>query len=302
MSDDAGSSTIVIPVVFCLDANYARYAAVATYSLCKHTRTPLKIYWICPSTDLQAISVVCQQFRKNNVEVVCVGTNADVFEDWQVVGHINSSAYIRLLIPTLINEDKVIYLDSDTLVLDDLLSLYQTDLKDSSIAGVIDPGGHDTSRIPRDSNDRYINSGVLLLNLERLRKDDFTKQCAHLYGVYHKEVTWSDQCLINKFAENKKIILDPKWNRQIFSHALDQAAWQIAAAPGRSTVIHFLGRVKPWQKRCVSPIADFWWVYANELALPNFHRSHLTWFDRGFRLAKRCTPRLIKAIARRLIK
>jgi lipopolysaccharide biosynthesis glycosyltransferase len=302
MNDGAALSTTVIPVVFCLDANYARYAAVATYSLCKHTRTPLKIYWICPSTDLQVISVVCQQLRTNNIEVVCVGTNADIFQDWKVMEHINSSSYIRLLIPTLIKEEKVIYLDSDTLVLDDLLPLYQTDLKDCSIAGVIDPGGHDSSRIPRDANDRYINSGVLLMHLERLRKDDFLKQCTHLYSVYHKEVVWSDQCLINKFAENKKIILDPKWNRQIFSHALDQAAWQIAAAPGHSKVIHFLGRIKPWQKWCVSPVADFWWAYANELALPHFHRSHLTWFDRGFRLAKRCTPRLVKTIARRLIK
>ena len=117
-----------------------------------------------------------------------------------------------------------------------------------------------------------------------------------------KLVTWADQCLINKFAENKKIILDPKWNRQIFSHALDQAAWQRAAAPGNSKVTHFLGRIKPWQKWGVLPISDFWWVYANELALPHFHRMHLTWFDRGFRLAKRCTPRLIKGIARRLIK
>ena len=102
MNDGAALSTTVIPVVFCLDANYARYAAVATYSLCKHTRTPLKIYWICPSTDLQVISVVCQQLRTNNIEVVCVGTNADIFNDWKVMGHFNSSCYIRLLIPTLI--------------------------------------------------------------------------------------------------------------------------------------------------------------------------------------------------------
>ena len=300
MTDFTEATSTKIPVVFCFDVNYAPYATVATYSLIKNTCTPLKIYWIVPSHDLQAVATFSQQIKKYPVELICVGVNTEGFQDFKVTAHINSASYIRLMIPKLIAEEKVIYLDSDTLVIDDLLLLYQTNLGEHVIAGVIDPGGADTSRIPRNSNDQYVNSGVLLMNLDRLRKDDFMIACMQLHARYQDEVVWADQCLINKFAENNKLILDPKWNRQVFSHALDQRAWTTATTAGKTKVLHFLGHIKPWQKSCVLPIADFWWAYADELSLPGLHRIHLTWREKTMRLAYRATPGFVKAMIRRL--
>ncbi len=254
-----------LPVVFCFDASYAPYAAVATYSLFKNSFTPLKIYWIVPLNDLDNAKVIRNYLTRPNLEINIIASEDDRFSSWKQHGRISKATYLRLLIPTLLKEDRAIYIDCDTLVLKDLSSLYATDLGDFTIGGVLDPAGANSSRVPRSSSDSYINSGVLLLDLKLLREDNFIEKCEEINSMHHDTITWLDQCIINKYAENRKRLIDLRWNTQVFANGTSEKKWEEIIADRKPYVIHFVGGYKPWQKRCPTYISDFWWTYAREL-------------------------------------
>lgn len=204
-----------IPIVLCFDKNYAPYAAVTIYSVFINSNRNIKFYCLVPESDANNIEPI-EKLRSNfsvNIKIIPYGEVA--FSKWKISGQFSLSTYAKLIIPSFVKEDKVVYLDSDTLVLKDIAELYETSLERFSIAGIKDEYGEEFSLIPRQKNDTYINAGVLLMNLKQLRKENFLEKCSEIYEKYVEQLKMFDQCIINKYAEGNKLVLDPKWNVQI---------------------------------------------------------------------------------------
>ena len=273
-----------IPVVFCFDAKYAPYAAVSAFCLVRNAQSPVRIYWIA-SPQAQAKAVALQDhLKKHGVEVLLAVPRENPFDAWKTKDHVSTAGNLRLLIPDLIAEARIIYLDCDTLALSDLAPLYETDMKGLLLGGVIDPDGPKFNRILR-SGEAYINSGVLLMDLDRMRQERFLEKCADIYATHGDAVIYPDQCVINKFAEDRAVHLDPKWNRLIFTQLETRQAWTQTIAPGHSGILHFIGPVKPWEEWCNPMIAEFWWAQARPLGLPGLDPIKITDLTQAMSLA-----------------
>ena len=186
-------------------------------------------------------------------------------QPWKTGYHFTIGNYLRLRLPEIIPENQVLYLDSDTLIISPIDDLFLTDLTTNVLAGVLDPVGVGSSRVPRAPLDPYLNTGVLLMNLDQLRKDQFIDKCIDLYQRYENDIVWVDQCLINKYAEGKKLVLSEQWNYQIFSNSIDQRIFDAITLDGSAAILHFVGDVKPWQERCNPMVAKIWQSYATQL-------------------------------------
>jgi lipopolysaccharide biosynthesis glycosyltransferase len=254
-----------IPIVFCFDETYSNYGAVAIFSVLSSSDVPVKIYCLVPSSDVEKMASIQAMNKILDSDITVIGADDRAFFAWKEVGHITRATYLRLFMPDLINEDKVIYLDADLIVRSDLSELFATSTDQFFIAGVPDPLGGRTSRMPRAQDDVYINGGVMVMNLKGLRQDRFLEKCARIYSSHPDLVTWMDQCLINKYAENRKTILDPRWNRQISADTITPEEWSDFVSHDSSSIIHFLGSTKPWDPWCNPRIAGFWRDYANKL-------------------------------------
>ena len=105
------------------------------------------------------------------------------------------ATYYRLLAPVIINEDKLIYLDGDTLVLNDLSEMYQYPFGKNYVLGFLDFGYNSIDYLGIYT-DKYINAGVLLLNLEKIRKDS---KVFEVLDIIKKKIYLEkeDQTLIN---------------------------------------------------------------------------------------------------------
>lgn len=89
------------------------------------------------------------------------------------------------ILPSTIS--RVIYLDSDTLVLGSLKELWDTNLNQLALAGVQDtvsPNPSYFERLQYAPSYNYINGGVLLLNLAYWRKHNIEQQCIKYYQQY----------------------------------------------------------------------------------------------------------------------
>jgi len=263
-------------ILLCFDANYAECAAVATYSAHKNTKSPLFFYWMVPADIKERAEKLKKHLEKFGVEIELHLVDFLEVRDWKISHHFTTAIFLRLFAPDLLlSVDKVIYIDCDTLVLTDLSDLYNLPLSDSYFAGVVDEVGARTSKVPRNSSDVYINSGVLLMDLKSLRNDGFLQRLKVLYTEYETQLVWVDQCLINKYAEGKKVILDPKWNRQIFTNQINEINFLKLANKETSSILHFVGPTKPWQKWSNPIISNFWWEYAQDLQIENFKPTQI---------------------------
>jgi len=132
--------------------------------------------------------------------------------------------YMRLFIPYFIPEgvEKVLYLDVDMIVLKDLGALMQTDLKNNTIAAVLDPnvrtfdnswGGvlnYQSLGFPGDT--AYFNTGLLLIDLPKWRANNTTEKILDCIHQNRKFANFPDQYGLNIVLANKWLHLDTRWN------------------------------------------------------------------------------------------
>lgn len=104
-------------------------------------------------------------------------------------------AFYRLLTPLFIPVDRVIYLDSDVLAFDDLYEMYNLNFENNYVLGYLDPLSHGTDYLGLKT-EKYINSGVLLLNLDLIRKNNKYYEIISMLNHY-KKLENNDQTVIN---------------------------------------------------------------------------------------------------------
>lgn len=133
------------------------------------------------------------------------------------------TVFLRIFIPYMVDQsaEKVIYLDVDTIVQDDISKLWNTHLEDYTIGAVQDYSGTVDCKwagIPNykelglAGNTKYFNSGVLLINPKKWRAENITSQVIDTLVKYKQHVVMPDQYGLNVVFANKWKELDPKWN------------------------------------------------------------------------------------------
>lgn len=138
--------------------------------------------------------------------------------------------------------DRILYLDTDVLCRGDLTEFYHQDLGSAELAGVLDYYGRWFFR-NRPLHMDYLNSGVLLLNLKRIRETGLFTRC--LDRCRRENMFMPDQSAINKLA-GEKVILPRKYNEQRRLHAdtvLQHFTTSFRLFPWFHTV-----SVKPWNR------------------------------------------------------
>ena len=261
-----------INIVYCFDRNYVDPTAVSAYSVFKASKTKIKFYWICSGYAVLHAEFYRKPLTKLGMDITIIEVNDDIFTSWKedlIVPHIPKAAYMRILIPHLIGEDRAIYLDSDIIVRSDLSELYDIDLGNTPIAGTFNFYEESEQHIRPpiiDEDVPYINSGVLVMDLGRLRKDNFIKKAEEIHRLYYDKIMASDQCIINKYLENNKTMLDRKWNYMVKGSKFTDKEFMKILENDDIRVLHFTDCSKPWdvlgRNRAMS---RFWWFIANEM-------------------------------------
>ena len=191
--------------------------------------------------------------------------NAQSHVEW-----IKTPTYYRLLLPELLQkEERCIYLDGDTIICRDLWGMYNTRMDDCNLAGVKAPSymmRPDQEEYCKQAGlpdlQHYINAGVLLMNLKKMRQDNLTERFLRLIS---RNLESQDQDIINTVCYGKIHFLPFQYNvmtkyvmwkyeeyPQEFTLEELQDAWSTPA------IIHYADRVKPWNDPSCA-MGDYWW-------------------------------------------
>ena len=194
--------------------------------------------------------------------------------------YITKATYYRLILPGLLNEyKKVLYLDGDIIVRKDLWDLYNIDLKDNYLGAVKDFGqitwklGYAPDyarRLGVKDMNQLINAGILVMNLEQIRKDNMEKKFNEFIPTLEsRRLYLNDQDVLNSTCYDKIKFVSPEYNAmQHFGFGYDvmgilvdcynMQEWKKACLD--PTIIHYTSSAKPW-KGCIGRFYNEWDKY-----------------------------------------
>jgi lipopolysaccharide biosynthesis glycosyltransferase len=170
---------------------------------------------------------------------------------------------------------RALCLDADTLVVGTLLELWNTRLDGCSIgavANVVEPArrAYVTSLGVQDWT-AYLNSGVLLVDVDAVRRDGSFDEALKLLARPGREFEWPDQDALNVVFRERWLRLHPRWNAMNSLWTWPQWAVEVFGdavvreATLDPAILHFEGPAfrKPWHYLSDHPWRD---AYRNVLA------------------------------------
>ena len=130
--------------------------------------------------------------------------------------------------------DRILTIDNDTIVRENISELWDMDMTDYYIAGCLEPkkSGPDFT---------YINMGVAMLNLAKWREDGLDEKLVQDLNTYYFEE--AEQTAINLACQKHTLILDPMYNRNTYTFEMDGKQQVV----GNEKIIHYAA-IKKWQE------------------------------------------------------
>lgn len=261
-----------INVCFSSDNNYVQHLTTAMASILKNLKSDSIIRFYILDGGISECN------KKNILELSALKDFECIFYDMSKFdfsrfpmnrSYISVATYYRLLILEILPKDieKLIYLDCDIIVKDDLSKLYNIDIS-GYYAGVIEDEGSITQLkrllLPLENN--YFNAGVIVFNLKELRKIDFLQKCFEFYELNKNEITLQDQDILNGVFSGRCKFLPLRWNangRLYRNNDLERfyTLTDEINAKNNPAIIHFTDIEKPWKKNCTHPLQNEYFKY-----------------------------------------
>ncbi|MBQ7524453.1 MAG: DUF4422 domain-containing protein [Alphaproteobacteria bacterium] len=285
-----------VPVVFCADENYFPYLCVAINSLiCNGSSGNNYDIFVIVDSVKESSKRKLAEFvseKGENVNITFIDVEPYLREVdksiFYIHGYFSIAVYWRLFIPRILkNFDKVIYLDCDTVVLSDIADLYKENLGDNIIGGVKDVGiilgvqdgvphyqdglAYYTEKLKVKDINNYVCSGVLLLNLNKMRQENFEAKCIEKI-IEMKTLSCPDQDVINSVCAGRIKILPMKWDLiwnyhpqhpDLMNLFPNKLCGEFLSSYKKPSIIHYCGGSKPLRAPNY-PLAEHFWKYARQ--------------------------------------
>ena len=302
MTNTQTSAKKEIPIFFSTDDAYMPFLDVAIRSLVEHTSADHFYRIIVLNTGVNGFDAerVCQS-RRENVKIDFVDISAPIEHirsHFKSVYHFSVITYYRMFIASLFPEyTKAVYLDCDLVVLKDIAALYETDLGENILGGTIEEFVYSTEEFRRYAAEavgvppeRYINAGVLLMNLDRYRSAGIEERFSDLIKTYNFDTIDPDQAYLNFLCAGRIEMLPNVWNKEPIGEVkLDEVA-----------IMHYALYKKPWQYNDVIGAAPFW-QYAKQSPFYDRILAVQAAFDENERAKKEADAVEIKRHALRIV-
>ncbi len=272
-----------ISIFYTINENYAPYLSVSIMSLIDYANSTnnYNIHIIHEDLTKETIDKL-KELEKGNVKLEFINMidtikpYKDELNKMITKTHFPITVYYRIFLPNMFKEhDKGIYIDADTTLNADIAELYEMDLDNHLFAGCVDKSVFDMPFVDYYeqyvgiSRYEYINSGVLLMNMKRLREVDFAKKFLSILKKYDFEVVAPDQDYINRLAKGNILHIDEVWNAMPVLNKKELS---------NPKLIHYNLMLKPWHYKNI-PYENYFWKYAKKSPFIKDIENTLNSFD-----------------------
>lgn len=271
-------------IALCFDANYAMQAGVAIASICKSNMNE--------DIHFHLFLLNVNNEEKQKIKEIIPASQTVTFYDIDekllascpvnmYLSNQSVAKYIRILIPLFVDAriKRILYLDSDVLVVNSLNELFKIDIGEKAIGAVEDPSlvsVESFNRLRISKENGYFNSGVLMINLSVWRVHEYSKKILAYIKEKGAMLIWEDQDALNAFFSNNCYHYNYRFNLQDDMLRIDRenvVYWKnyqmLDEAISHPAIIHFNG-TRPWNAHCLNPFGRLWLHYLSETPWKKF--------------------------------
>jgi lipopolysaccharide biosynthesis glycosyltransferase len=263
------------PVVLALasDEGYfpGLYCAVASALSAVHPARKVDVKVLDGGLSQPSRDTLARLIERTGKRVRLDFANADpsIFDNATLGPGQSHMAYCRILLPHLLGVSRLIYLDCDVLVFRDLSQLFDFELPPGKFVAAVPDFetcllAHDSPALANAMNlpaeGAYFNSGVMLMNLDELRKQHFFERAMDFLTVWKVDYRFHDQSAINFLLHDQIQELPEYWNRP---------SWCFDAQENNdlNCILHYTSSV-PWLSGTPGPAQELFARFAAEADLP----------------------------------
>ena len=241
-----------VHVAMATDRNYLKYALTACASMLQYTSRDVVLHLLYEELTPEDLAGFESLPHGGPFAVRPHKIEAAFFKDWPPLRW-SISAYYRMILPELLPElDKILYLDCDLLVLDDVGKLFDLNLQGKTCAAVatkLRPEHY--ARIGLNPKYPYFNSGVMLFDPAKMRRENHVARFISLFTDRGDRIKYPDQDILNLAYADDCLKLPLRWNLNstVYRNPPVESIYtceETVAALKDPGIAHFSGRHKPW--------------------------------------------------------
>jgi lipopolysaccharide biosynthesis glycosyltransferase len=203
-------------------------------------------------------------------------------------GFTGKATWYRIFIPDLLPAvDRLLFLDADTVVLDGLRPLWETDLRTNyvgAVSNVFQPDHlYRPAELGFDRPQEYFNAGVLLMDLGSLRHDGCVASMVAYGRRFAENLTFRDQDVLNVVLQGRRLPLHPRWNcmNSVMHFPWSSYVFGVTAteeARASPAIRHFEGPTinKPWHLLSEAPLRHRYFEHRRQTPWPRVRRTGVT--------------------------
>ena len=274
-------------VLYQFNEGYAPFAGVSMTSLLENCNklTEVCLHILGENLTKHSIDRFMEFENKYQCKVVLYDTTEIInqMKDWGLPSYRGSyAANMRLFIPKIVSQEieRILYLDADTVVVEDVAEFYSMDMQAAAIAMALDSlGASHKLSIGLSEQDYYYNSGVILFDMKQWVRYDLTNRIIEHIEQGNTNYPNPDQDLLNVICRNYVKLIDNRYNLQPVHLAFSNSSYynnyshigyytneQLGQAVNNPVIYHFfrfLGEF-PWHKDSLHPDTKIFDLYLKD--------------------------------------
>lgn len=247
-----------IPIALITDERFAPYCATTIASVLNNSQEETEFdFYILTGGLSQTVKEKFNGLKAiKDCSINIISIDIDNFKGLPKCNHIPIESYFRFKLFSLLDGlDKVIYLDSDMIVLGDIEGLFNTNI-DNYYAGMVIDTVKEVGTVLNEVkqklqfpvNSDYFNAGVMVINLNKCREDHIESKLFDWAKRNYDKLTWADQDVINVIMHGLIKKLPSKYNIQLTAYKPN----------AEKEIIHYCGPDKPWNNKGM-PLSEYFW-------------------------------------------
>ena len=275
-----------IPIFLTSDENYAPYLTVTAYSILNNTNSFIEFYILdggISEKSKQLIKSSLDNFQ--NFSVNFIDMQAYDLNRFPNLKHYSVNTFARFFIPEIFPEaGKIIYLDVDTVVKNDIADLYNAQMDGFPLAAILeDYCAFNAEYLKKEiypeykGGTKYFNAGVLLMDIQKFIQNNYSQKLIDTAIKYMDKLSTADQDVFNIVFENNFKILDYKYNfMPDYFEALKRLYPDSAESIKENAYVVHYTWYKPWKTILTEAFNEFWTIAERTLFYERIKQNYLS--------------------------
>lgn len=251
-------------LIIAINEKYIEPAKTMLFSLASNQKEEIKVFLLQSSVSEEKIEELQSFVReKCHGELIPVKIDRTIFANVPISKWWTEETYYRLIAFKLLPQTvtRALWLDADIVVNGDITELYTQSFEGKYAVVCAEDTMKNHQRLGLSEEHRYFNAGVILLNLEAIRRSFSVQSVFDCIETHRNHLDALDQDILNLLFENQVKYVDAQiYNNETFGFNV-LSKEKMTELRNMAKIIHFTGSMKPWNYRGANWADRYWWKY-----------------------------------------